>query len=69
MTVGITEPLLLLFGLYFKDFRWISIPYFQIQQDYQWLTPILLTTWGVEIEKIVVQGQPGQIIQETPSPK
>jgi hypothetical protein len=30
-----------------------------------WLTPIILATWEAEIRRITVQGQPGQIIQET----
>jgi hypothetical protein len=29
---------------------------------------IILTTWETEIGKIVVQGQPGQIVDETPPP-
>jgi hypothetical protein len=30
---------------------------------------IILATWEVEIRKIMVQGQPGQILQETPISK
>jgi hypothetical protein len=33
------------------------------------LTSGILTTWEAEIGRIVVQGQPGQIVCETPSPK
>jgi hypothetical protein len=32
---------------------------------HQWLTPIILTTWEAKIERIAVQGQPGQIIHKT----
>jgi hypothetical protein len=35
----------------------------------QWLTPVTLATWEAEIRRIVVQGQPGQIVLKTPSPK
>jgi hypothetical protein len=28
--------------------------------EYQWLMPIIQTTWEAEIRKIMVQGQPGQ---------
>jgi hypothetical protein len=31
--------------------------------------PIILATWEAEIERIAVGGQPGQIVEETPSPK
>jgi hypothetical protein len=34
-----------------------------------WLTPIILTNWEAEIGRIMVQGQPGQIVLKTPSPK
>jgi hypothetical protein len=30
---------------------------------------IILGTWEVEIRKMMAQGQPGKIVQETPSPK
>jgi hypothetical protein len=36
---------------------------------YQWLMPVVLTTWEAEIRKIEVQDQPGQIAHKTPSPK
>jgi hypothetical protein len=31
--------------------------------------PIILSTWEAEIGSIMVQGQPRQIVHETPSPK
>jgi hypothetical protein len=31
--------------------------------------PVILATWDAEIGKIVVQGQLGQTVFETPSPK
>jgi hypothetical protein len=31
-----------------------------------WLTHVILDTWEAEIGRITVQGQPGQIVQETP---
>jgi hypothetical protein len=34
-----------------------------------WLMPEFLATGKVEIRRIVVGGQPGQIARETPSPK
>jgi hypothetical protein len=33
------------------------------------LLPIILAPWKAEIGRIVVQGQPGQNVQETASPK
>jgi hypothetical protein len=32
-------------------------------------SPVILATWKAEIGRIVVRGQPRQIVQETPSPK
>jgi hypothetical protein len=34
-----------------------------------WLTPVILASWEAEIGKILVRGQPMQIVQVTPSPK
>jgi hypothetical protein len=41
----------------------------KILAGHQWLTPVILATWKAEIERIKVQGQPEQIVSETPSPK
>jgi hypothetical protein len=35
----------------------------------RWLTPVILTTQEAEIRRIMVQSQPGQIVQETLSRK
>jgi hypothetical protein len=35
----------------------------------QWVIPIILDTGEAEMGRIVIQGQPGQIVQEIPSPK
>jgi hypothetical protein len=35
----------------------------------QWLMPIILAIWEAEILRSIVQGQPGQIVLETPSTK
>jgi hypothetical protein len=35
----------------------------------QWLTPVILPTWEAEIRRIMVWGQPRQIVHETPSSK
>jgi hypothetical protein len=34
-----------------------------------WLTPIIPATWEGEIHMIGIQGLPGQIVLENPSPK
>jgi hypothetical protein len=34
----------------------------------QWLTPVILATWEAEICRIMVPGQPRQIVHETPPP-
>jgi hypothetical protein len=31
--------------------------------------PVILATWGAEIRRIMVQGQPRKIAWKTPSPK
>jgi ABC-type antimicrobial peptide transport system ATPase subunit len=35
----------------------------------QWFTPVILATQEAAIRRITVQSQPGQIVQETLSPK
>jgi hypothetical protein len=35
----------------------------------QWFMPIILATWEAEIRRMVVPGQPRQIVCETPSLK
>jgi hypothetical protein len=42
--------------------KWISA-------GHQWLVPIIIATWEAEIGRIMIQGESGQIAQETPSPK
>jgi hypothetical protein len=32
----------------------------------QWFTPVILATWESEIRGVVVQGQPEQMVHETP---
>jgi hypothetical protein len=39
------------------------------EREFWWLTPVILPSWEAEIRKIMVQGQPGQIVLETLSPK
>jgi hypothetical protein len=34
---------------------------------HQWFTPVILAICEAEIRRIVVQGQPGQIVHEIPS--
>jgi hypothetical protein len=31
--------------------------------------PVILATWEAEIREIMIQGQPLQVVLETPSPK
>jgi hypothetical protein len=48
------------------------MPHFDNQKCFQpelVLTPVILATWEVGIGKTEIRGQPGQIVQETPSPK
>jgi hypothetical protein len=33
------------------------------------LMPVILATWGVEIKRILIPGQPEKIVLKTPSPK
>jgi hypothetical protein len=33
------------------------------------LIPVILATWEAKIRRIMVQGQPWQIVQEIPTPK
>jgi hypothetical protein len=35
----------------------------------RWLRPVILAFWQAEIRRITVQGQPEQIVHETPSAK
>jgi hypothetical protein len=42
---------------------------FMILTGCWWFIPVILTTWVAEVGRITVQGHPGQIVQETPSPK
>jgi hypothetical protein len=35
------------------------------QAGHQWLTLVILATWEAKMERINVQGQPGQIVHKT----
>jgi hypothetical protein len=35
----------------------------------QRLTPVILATWEAKLRRIKIQGQPRQVVLETPSPK
>jgi hypothetical protein len=41
----------------------------RIFAGYRWLTSVILATQEAEIRRIMVQSQPGQIVQETLSQK
>jgi hypothetical protein len=50
----------------------VFVPFYEIYviAGGQWLKPIIPATWEAEIGRIKVQGQPGQMVLETPpSPK
>jgi hypothetical protein len=40
-----------------------------LKKRHQWLMPVILAAWETEILRFMAQGQPGQIIINTPSPK
>jgi hypothetical protein len=50
---------------YFRAYTWQWSAVAECQQ----LTPIILTIWEAEIQRIIIQSQPGQMVQETLSPK
>jgi hypothetical protein len=37
----------------------------KIYSWYRWLTPVILTTQEAETRRIIVRGQPGEIVLET----
>jgi hypothetical protein len=41
----------------------------QTAAGHQWPISVILATWEVETRMMVGQGQPGQIVNKTPSPK
>jgi hypothetical protein len=49
--------------------RIVKIRNFKFVARCWWLTPVILGTWEAEIRRIMVPGQPGQIVHETLSPK
>jgi hypothetical protein len=36
---------------------------------YQWLTPVIIAIWKAELERTVIEGQPGKTVHKNPSPK
>jgi hypothetical protein len=40
---------------------------FPMQAGQRWHLPLILSTWEADIGKTAVQGQPWQIVHETPS--
>jgi hypothetical protein len=41
----------------------------QIKAGHRWFMPVILVAWEAEFMRIMVQGQPRQIVHKTLSPK
>jgi hypothetical protein len=54
-------------GIYFPSAG--KVQNFLSEAGHWWLMPVILATWEAEIGRIKVQGQPGQIVTQIPSPK